>query len=73
MKTRTFFLLAGTVGAGVVLTRMIRGRRHEQEAQTAGKRPHRRRNALVAVGVGAMLARANRSRKQKQEAQHTAE
>ena len=68
MKARTFFLVAGTVGAGMVLTSMIRGRQHEQAAQAEGKRSHRRRSALAALGVGALLARASHRRKLEQEA-----
>jgi hypothetical protein len=73
MKTRTFFLVAGTVGAGAVLTSMMRRGRHEQEAQAESKRSHRRRNMLAVLGVGALLARASRRRRLAREAHNKAQ
>jgi hypothetical protein len=73
MKPRTFFLLVGTVGAGMVLTNMMRGRRREHEAQAEeDKQSHRGRKALAMLGVGALLTRANRRRQQEQEAHNKA-
>lgn len=67
MKPRTVLLLAGTVGAGMVLTNMMRGRRHEHKEQAEGKQSHRGRNALALLGVGALLAKANRRRRHERE------
>lgn len=53
MKARTMILMAGTVGAGAAVTRMMRRRGDEHEtAEHKAKRPGWRRMAgLVGTGI----------------------
>lgn len=76
MKTRTFFLLAGTVSAGVLLTRMIRSRRREREERNKAKAesPRGRLSTLArAVSAAAVLMQAIRTLQQEQEEHNKAE
>jgi hypothetical protein len=57
MKVKTLFLMAGTIGAGVALTQMIRGRQQEQKAR-------RGRRRTIAGVVGASVALTKLMRKQ---------
>jgi hypothetical protein len=76
MKTRTFFLLAGTVGAGVALTRMIRSRRRAQEERNKIKAesPRGRLSTLArTISAAAVLMQVLRSLQQEQEEHNKAE